>query len=412
MRILLTAEGTRGDVYPLLALGEACLAEGHDVTVCAPANFEGTARSRGFAFRSTGTDVVAYLEEHAAAVIRGGRRLARAQRHYLEVLLDRAFDALCEAASGADLLLAAGVQISAPSAADLHRIPFRYVTYCPALLPSPEHTPAILPTQALPRWANRLAWRWLAPLLLRPALAGINRRRRELELSPARDALGHMLGRNPVLLAADEELAPAPLDCGFTVERIGALQTDAEGPLPGKLEAFLEAGPAPVYIGFGSMTDPAPAATTRIVLDAVERAGCRALLSSGWAGLGEGALPEQVFPLGSVCHARLFPRVATVVHHGGAGTTTTAARAGVPQILIPHLMDQFYWARRVEHLGLGPPALPRKTLGQRRLAETLAATLDNEWLAERAGELGRRLRDRDPLRPENRKTLVDKVLAI
>ena len=149
-----------------------------------------------------------------------------------------------------------------------------------------------------------------------------------------------------------------------------------------------------MYVGFGSMTDPDPGATTRALLEALSQIGCRALISRGWAGLADGPLPEGVLAIGPVSHATLFPRLAAVVHHGGAGTTTTAARAGVPQIVVPHIFDQFYWARRVAELGLGPPAPRRSRLTAQPLAESLAATLDNEVLLERARELGERLRSR------------------
>ena len=178
------------------------------------------------------------------------------------------------------------------------------------------------------------------------------------------------------------------------MEQIPCLHPLGGPALPPKLEAFLDQGEAPVYLGFGSMTDPDPATTTQRVLDALSGLGRRAIIDEGWAGLGAGPLPEGVLAIGPVCHARLFPRLAAAVHHGGAGTTTTAARAGVPQIIVPHVMDQFYWAKRVSALGLGPPALPRTRLTAKRLAQVLAATLDNELLAERARALGERLRAR------------------
>ena len=139
------------------------------------------------------------------------------------------------------------------------------------------------------------------------------------------------------------------------------------------------------------MTDPVPARTTRAVLGALARLSLRGVISQGWAGLGDGALPDGVMVVGAVSHPRLFPRMAAIVHHGGAGTTTTAARAGVPQIIVPHLLDQHYWAGRVCALGLGPPPIPRGRLDADRLAAALRETLDNEILAERAQELGRRL---------------------
>jgi vancomycin aglycone glucosyltransferase len=268
---------------------------------------------------------------------------------------------------------------------------YHYVAYYPALVPTGEAPPAFLPNQRLPRWVNRLAW-WAGERLMRSGFGqALDDGRRGLGLPPVRDLLGHVLTPTP-LLATDPELAPPHGDTRFDVRAIGCLHAFEEEALPPKLEAFLAAGEPPVYVGFGSMTDPAPESTTATVLEAIERAGVRAVLSEGWAGLGRMPLPEHVMPVGTTSHAALFRRVAAVVHHGGAGTTTTAARAGAPQILVPHLLDQFWWGHRVETLGLGPPALPRRKLSAERLADALASIRDNEIVAERAAGLGERLR--------------------
>jgi vancomycin aglycone glucosyltransferase len=147
-----------------------------------------------------------------------------------------------------------------------------------------------------------------------------------------------------------------------------------------------------VYFGFGSMPDSRPQATTRILLDAIAALGCRAVIGAGWAELGCTALPEGVIEIGSVSHPELFARCAAVVHHGGAGTTTTAARSGAPQLIVPHLADQFYWARRIAQLGLGAPSIPRGRLDAPSLIAAVGAVLDNEIVAERAREVGERLR--------------------
>jgi vancomycin aglycone glucosyltransferase len=145
-------------------------------------------------------------------------------------------------------------------------------------------------------------------------------------------------------------------------------------------------------VGFGSMTDPDPGSTTRRLLDAIAGLGVRAVLSRGWAGLGDGPMPEDVFVTGPVSHAHLFPHVAVVVHHGGAGTTTTAARAGVPQVVVPHVLDQYYWAKRVADLGLGPPPLARRGLEPAGLVRAVGETLAAEVIADRARALGSQLR--------------------
>jgi vancomycin aglycone glucosyltransferase len=392
MRVALAADGTRGDVHPLLALGESFARLGHDVLMCAPPNFREDTETRGLQFAAVGLDTHAFLTERAGAVTAGGLRLLRETNSYAREVLALQLEHVPELCRGADLIVAAGVQAGARVAADLLGIPYRFVAYCPAMIPSPGITPITLPTRPMPRWINRPAWRATTLMFDLLMLRMINEKLAAGGAPPVRNAIGYVLGDSPVL-AADAELAPAPTETRFDVEQIPCLHPFEGPPLPEKLQDFIEAGDPPIYMGFGSMTDPDPAATTRELLEAVSTAGIRAVISKGWAGLAEGALPEGVFATGPVAHARLFPRMAAVAHHGGAGTTTMAARAGVPQILIPHLLDQFYWSSRVTQLGLGPPHLPRTRLTGARLAETLAAIRDNDVLRERAQDVGSRLRE-------------------
>lgn len=390
MRIALAVDGTRGDVHPMLALGELFRDAGHTVIVCGPPDAEPDCRERGFELRPMGVDVRQFLDQEADGIARGRLAFAMSGRRYFEATIRRQFERLPPATADVDRILGAGLCFAGASAAELHGVPYRMVAYCPVLLPSAEHPPFIAPAWGTPRWLNRLLWRLLVPPL--SALVGvrINQQRRALGLPPSRDLYRALLSQRPIL-AASSALAPLPRDCRIPVDTIPHLHLPAGDPLPEKLESFLAAGPAPVYIGFGSMTDPRPEQTTACILEAVERAGCRAIVSAGWAGLGTGPLPENVFRVGSVDHARLFPRVAAVVHHGGAGTTTTSARAGVPQIVVPHGVDQYYWAGRVQALGVAPPPLPRHRLDAAGLATALRATLDNELLRERAAELAERV---------------------
>jgi UDP:flavonoid glycosyltransferase YjiC (YdhE family) len=310
--------------------------------------------------------------------------------------IERQFDALPEATRGADLVVGGGVQIAGRSVAEQHGIPYRYLIYCPALLPSADYPPVTLPVTRLPRWLTRSAWllstKGMGALVRRP----LNRRRRAMGLAPVKDAYRHLMTERP-LVAAEPALAPVPPDCPYDATAVGCLHVATPEPLPQKLEAFLSSGPPPVFFGFGSMTDPDAEETTGLLLEAIERLGCRAVIQAGWADLGTGPLPEPVFRAGPCSHAALFPRCAALVHHGGAGTTTAAARAGVPQVVVAHVADQFYWGRRVQELGLGPPPLRRSKLDVGALTEVLSATLSNDLVAERARDMGDRLRSRHPL---------------
>ena len=392
MRIVLAAEGTRGDAQPLIELGARLRAAGHDATFCSSPDFAAQAASLGVPFVASGTSIRDFLVDHAAVIDRSpvgalfeGIRIFRDRfESRLEVLL--------ELARGADLVVGAGAELAASVAAEARGAAYRYVVYCPGMIPSREHAPVFLPWQDLPRWMNRALW----PALIRPtvfALRGvIAPARRRLGLAPHRDLYRMMLSTRP-LLAVDASLARAPADAPFPIDQVAALHPTHGDALPAKLEAFLETGPPPVYLGFGSMPDADPGSTTRTLLDAIARTGRRAVIGAGWAALGDGPLPEGVVAIESVSHPMLFPRCAAIVHHGGAGTTTTAARAGVPQIVVPHLADQFYWARRVERLGIGVPAMVRRRLDAAGLAASICEALDNEILADRAHDLGARLRE-------------------
>jgi UDP:flavonoid glycosyltransferase YjiC (YdhE family) len=170
------------------------------------------------------------------------------------------------------------------------------------------------------------------------------------------------------------------------------LDEPADWQPPADLVRFLESGPAPVCVGFGSMVESDPARMTRVVLEALALSGQRAVLLSGWGGMGDLALPETVYCLDSIPHGWLFPRVTAVVHHGGAGTTATALRAGVPSVVIPFFFDQPFWARCVEQIGAGV----RCAASTRVTAEQLAAALDkvttDTTLRQRAAALGEKIR--------------------
>jgi vancomycin aglycone glucosyltransferase len=194
-----------------------------------------------------------------------------------------------------------------------------------------------------------------------------------------------MLAAEPALL---RPAADAPVE---RIVQTGALFLPERDELPPALERFCAAGPPPVYIGFGSMPDRDPARSTAMLVEAIRRAGVRAVIGRGWAGLGGVELPPEVHVVDDVPHGKLFPLLGAVVHHGGTGTTSNAARAGIPQVLVPHLLDQFYVADRLGPLGLGPRAIPRKRLTVARLAHALAEVVGDPGYRERAGALAQQV---------------------
>jgi UDP:flavonoid glycosyltransferase YjiC (YdhE family) len=269
---------------------------------------------------------------------------------------------------------------------------------CPHVLASP--VPAVPPTAAFP-----------SPLLPFASLGPLNRASHVLAVRGAeaafagavrawrQDALGlparsRAAGRTAVTLyACSPQLVPVPSDWGADVHVTGAWFLDKPNWQPPEpLADFLAAGKPPVYVGFGSMPGRDAQRMTAIVAEALARTGQRGLLARGAGALGAATLPPHLHPLDEAPHDRLFPLVAAAVHHGGAGTTAAALRAGRPSVICPFFGDQPFWARRVAALGAAPAPLDPARLSADRLAAALAATEAESMraAAERLGELIRR----------------------
>jgi UDP:flavonoid glycosyltransferase YjiC (YdhE family) len=164
---------------------------------------------------------------------------------------------------------------------------------------------------------------------------------------------------------------------------------------PPALLTFLQAGPPPVYVGFGSMSNRDPQATAHLVVQALARTKQRGILLSGWNGLRTTDAPDSVYVLDSAPFSWLFPRVAAVVHHGGAGTTASGLRAGVPSVITPFFGDPPFWGRRVAQLGVGPEPVPFNKLTVERLARAIQTAVSDDTMRWRAADLGAKIRAED-----------------
>jgi vancomycin aglycone glucosyltransferase len=180
----------------------------------------------------------------------------------------------------------------------------------------------------------------------------LNSHRAAIGLPPVDNVRDYVLTGQP-WLAADATLWPSQGMTDLDIVQTGAWILPDDRPLPQELEAFLDAGEPPVYVGFGSMAAHAPKDIARVAIEASRAHGHRVLLARGWAGLALIDDRDDCLVVGEVNQQALFSRVAAVVHHGGAGTTTTAARAGAPQVVVPQIADQPRWAARVAELGIG-----------------------------------------------------------
>jgi vancomycin aglycone glucosyltransferase len=233
-------------------------------------------------------------------------------------------------------------------------IPSVSVIFQQLTLPSPHRRPLAYPGRPLPPEVtdNRVLWDLDAQSV--DALFGeaLNTNRASIGLPPVDNVREYVFGVRP-WVATDPVLDPLHEMPGLDAVQTGAWIAPDVRPLPAGLEAFLDAGTPPVYVGFGSMPLHGSADAAQVAVDAIRAQGRRVLVSRGWADLALVDDQDDCFAVGEANHQALFTRVAAVIHHGGAGTTTTAARAGAPQVVVPQLADQPYWAGRVTDLGIG-----------------------------------------------------------
>jgi vancomycin aglycone glucosyltransferase len=346
MRVLLSTWGSRGDVEPMAGLAVQLREHGAEVRVCAPPDFADQLARIDVPMVAAGQSVRALVHGAKPASAADAPRVAAE-------LVASQFDTVAAAAEGCDALVATGLMPAGQrSIAEILGIHYVCVTFTPRVLPSPHHSPLPRPGRPFPPDAtdNRVLWDVDAERVQALYGAPLNAHRASIGLPPVDNVRDHVLTDQP-WLAADPTLSPWPGSPDLDVVQTGAWILPDERPLPAELEAFLDAGASPVYVGFSSVRAPDDAA--RVAIEAIRAQGRRALVSRGWADLALIDDRDDCFAVGEVNHQALFGRVAAVVHHGGAGTTTTATRAGAPQVVVPQIADQPYWAGRVSALGVG-----------------------------------------------------------
>ena len=370
MRVLLATWGSRGDVEPVAALAATLRATGVDAQVCAPPDEEFVrllARARV---------PMIPLGPSVASVVKRPNPTAQDAFTLAPQLVAARFDTLLRAAAdGCDALLATGLMpAGVRDVAEKLDVP--YVLACLHLLglPSQHSAPGRRPgtPSAEGETDNRVLWAQDAQRVNALYRDALNSNRAVLGLPPVDNVRDYVLTDRP-WLAADELLCPSKGMTDLDVVQTGSWILPDDRPLPPDLEAFLEAGEPPVYVGFGSMALPAVADLARSAIAASRALGRRIVLASGWASLSE--RDDDCLVVGEVNQQALFARVAAVIHHGGAGTTSTAAHAGAPQVLVPLIADQPSWARRVTTLGIGVGLPDGPVPTSEALTAALATTL-------------------------------------
>lgn len=398
MKVLIFAIGTRGDVQPFAVLGRELSARGHDVTIAAPPGYTRMIEAAGVAYQPLPIDFQALLEDpeikRALTSMRGKLRAFRLTTEIMNEQLSEIWRIGLE--TGPDVILNHFKAALAPYLARRLGAISIPVMLQPGLAPTRAYPQFFLSRFRLGGFGNLMSHRIILALMRFGTGVMIRRwlRHSGTDIGPAMDPLGAYSpnGQAPRLHAYSGLLCPRPDDWPETEHQTGYFFSEPEPyEATAALSAFMAADPKPIYVGFGSMPSLDRTRVARALLDALARTRQRAILATGWGGLGDLAATDDVHVLDSVPHTWLFPRVSAVVHHGGSGTTHEGLRWGCPSVVCPLFADQPFFGRLVADLGAGPPPILHKRLTGDRLAVAIELALSDN-VGTRAAEIGAAIR--------------------
>lgn len=389
MRVTILALGSRGDVQPLLGFGAGLAASGHAVRFAAFPKFEQQASALGLEFMPLAEGQVS--KGHSTA--EGRRWLEHGSRHlpaWVALIQDarsvarqRFADAMA-ACEGAEAIVASELAVLLAWQASER--------FGAGLVRTRLSVPGRIAASPAAGVVRQAAW-----LAARPWLGSL-RRTAGLPALPLREPIGRLAQRRTLeLYAYSPAVMPAPPGAGPWTHVTGFWFLDGafDPDPPAELVEFLAAGPAPVCVGFGSMLHADPTALAQLTVEALRRAGQRGVLIGEQYRQSRAKLPDSVRTVDTVDYGWLLERCAAAVHHGGAGTTAVTLRAGLPSVLVPHMLEQYGWARRVHELGASPPPIPRRKLSASALGDALMAAVEGANIRARAAALGEQIRAED-----------------
>jgi len=403
MKILIITFGSRGDVQPYVALGKGLQASGHVVTICTASRFESFITDHNIAYgymtdeflRIIDTDMGREVIEDSAGMFGIIRSLFKLIK-YIKPLAKKMIDDSWEAAKSVkpDLIIFHPKILGAVSIAEKFDVPVMMANLQPMIVPTNEFPLVGMPEWNIGRWYNKATY-GLIKLGLGMYAGIVNDfRQKKLHLSPFPKSSGMLftaVGKPiPILHGHSPYIIPRPSDWPeqATVNGYWFLDQSNGWQPSSELRAFLDAGDPPVYIGFGSMAGRNPRRLADIAIEALTKANQRGILATGWGGLEAYHLPENILKIDNAPHEWLFPRMAGIVHHGGAGTTGAALRAGKPMIICPFMADQPFWGECIHRLGVGPKPIPQKKLSVKKFTRALHEMTLNKTMQTRAKNIG------------------------
>jgi sterol 3beta-glucosyltransferase len=397
LKVTILTIGSRGDVQPFVALGVELRDAGHEVTLAAGEGFEAFVSGRGLRFAALDVEFLERLQSSEGKAALSGRNFLGTLKQTAS-MYRRVLDQELEASRGAEAVVYHPKALGGYHISEALNVPGFLAHPIPMFSPTRAFPNPVLPVADLGGPLNRSSYGAFLRLSTAPFHRTINRWREEtLGLPPRRLLASELeLRGEPVrkLIGCSPHVVPPPADWDRSTTMTGYWFLDGAGDWrpPAHLVDFLEDGPPPVYVGFGSLGRWTSDEVVGTALSALRRSGKRVVLAKG-GGRVRPDLPGDVCVIEAAPHEWLFPRMAAVVHHGGAGTTAEGLRAGRPTVICPTTMnDQLFWGRRVSELGVGPEPIPQKKLMAETLLPAIRTATGDERVAERAAVLGEKIR--------------------
>jgi len=379
MKIIVATIGSRGDVQPYINLAQGLQAAGHTVTLATNPTLCPLAAEHGVNSAPVGPAVdmgaegARLLEQSFNNMWIGLIRVMQLGAR----LVEAAYPDVLELCRGADLVVTTDSASGNAEASKLG-VPWISVTLQPGRIPIPKTQPTLV---------DRTIWPLLSGMMTGPT----NRFRKRVGAPQVTD-ISDLMSKRMIVLPVSRHVAPLDPRWPRHVAQTGywfAREAEDWAP-PAGLVDFVRDGEKPIAVSLGVMSKAGKQARegARIVLEAIRQAGVRAIIQGWDEALRVGELSETIYHAGSLPHGWLFQHVGAVIHHGGFGTTAAVLRSGAPGIVVPHIIDQFYWGQRVYELGVGPKYIPRGQLSARKLAEAIRQALQDEPMRHKAAELG------------------------
>jgi vancomycin aglycone glucosyltransferase len=381
MRIILAPMGSEGDIRPMIALARSLRRSGHEPFMAVPLNAKEICDRYHLPYHLINIDYRAELHSIHTATFR--ERIAMRCKE-----IAAQFSGLANVVKGADLVIGSTAQFAAVHVAEAFNVPYYHAVATVQILPSKYYPPPVTTvhplSQKLPQWINQMLWWTYYALLNRIGRSTVNSHRKVLGLEPIWRPQKKF---SRYIIPVDKILDSVPADVKMDYVQTDYWHLFDEVELDLKLITFIESGPPPVYFGLGSMLQKTPKETAKILEEVVNSLGIRMIILRGWAGMGQDIASKKVKVIGYTSHHKLFPLMSAVIHHGGSGTTHTAAWAGIPQVVLPQLSDQFRWSERIWTLGLGPRPISKNKLTVETLGLAIQEAISNHKIRKCCNEV-------------------------